>query len=82
MSQKSDMEIFVARAYKFMVIGLLGLTVMLGASCTKTYGVVTDVTPTENGLMVTKCDEYIYFNYTYILIGQGNCRTTLQGITQ
>ena len=73
---------FVARAYKFMVIGLLGLMVILEASCTKTYGVVTDVTPTESGLMVTKCDEYIYFNYAYILVGQGNCRNELQGIYQ
>jgi len=82
MSQKPDMKMFVARAYKFMVIGLLGLMVMLEASCTKTYGVVTDVTPTESGLMVTKCDEYMYFNYAYILIGQGNCRTNFQGIIQ
>jgi hypothetical protein len=82
MSQKPDKKMFVARAYKFTVIGLLGLMVMLAASCTKTYGVVTDVTPTESGLMITKCDEYIYFNLAYIFIGQGNCRTELQGIYQ
>jgi hypothetical protein len=82
MSQKPDKKMFVACVYKFMMIGLLGLVVMLAASCTKTYGVVTDVTPTESGLMITKCDEYVYFNLAYIFIGQGNCRTELQGIYQ
>ena len=82
MSQKPDKKMFVARACKFTVIGLLGFMVMLAASCTKTYGVVTDVTPTESGLMITKCDEYIYFNLAYIFIGQGNCRNELQGIYQ
>lgn len=82
MSQKSDKKMFVARTYIFMVIGLLGLMAMLTASCTKTHGVVTDVTPTESGLMITKCDENIYFNLAYIFIGQGNCRTELQGIIQ
>jgi hypothetical protein len=82
MNQKPDMEMVVVRAHKLMMVWLLGLMVMLAASCTKTYGVVTDVTPTESGLMITKCDEYIYFNYAYILVGQGNCRTEVQGITQ
>jgi hypothetical protein len=82
MSQKPDKKMFVARAYKFTVIGLLGLMVMLAASCTKTYGIVTDVTPTESGLMITKCDELMYLNYAYIFIGQGNCRTELQRIYQ
>jgi len=76
------MKMLAVHTHKFMVVCLLGLTVMLAASCTKTYGVVTDVTPTESGLMITKCDEYIYFNYAYILVGQGNCRTEVQGITQ
>lgn len=82
MSQKPDMKMLVVRAHKFMVVCLLGMMVMLAACGAKTYGVVTDVTPTESGLMITKCDELIYFNYAYILVGQGNCRTEVQGILQ
>ena len=42
--------------------------------CTKTAGVVTDVNSTSDGLIVTKCDEIVYFAVAYLFIGQGNCR--------
>lgn len=51
------------------------VAVLLLCSCTKTAGVVTDVHPIPDGLLVTKCDEIVYWDLEILIVGQGNCHT-------
>ena len=57
------------------VWGVVILSLMGG--CTKTAGVVTDVNPVPEGLLVTKCDEIVYWDLALLIMGQGNCRNEI-----
>jgi hypothetical protein len=51
--------------------------VFLSLGCTKTAGVVTDVNAVPGGLLITKCDEIVWWDYVYLAMGQGNCRNEM-----
>lgn len=55
----------------FQIGSAAALLLALCGGCTITEGVVTDITPTENGFIVTKCDATV--NYA-LIISQANCR--------
>jgi len=55
-------------------LALVGILLFVSSSCTKTAGVVTDVNFHSEGLMVTKCDEMVYWDLGILIMGQGNCR--------
>ena len=48
--------------------------IMLFLGCTKTSGVVTDINASSEGLLITKCDEIVYWDLGILIMGQGNCR--------
>lgn len=50
---------------------------LLYSGCTKTSGVVTDVNFHSEGLLITKCDEILYWDLEILIIGQGNCRNEI-----
>ncbi len=65
---------FLARS----IMGVWGVVMLsLMGACTKTAGVVTDVNPVSEGLMVTKCDEIVYWDLYILIMGQGNCRNEI-----
>jgi len=55
-------------------ISLTSALLLLIPGCTKTAGVVTDVNFTSEGLVVTKCDEIVYWDLEILIMGQGNCQ--------
>jgi len=55
-------------------LGLVSVLLLIFFACTKTSGVVTDINATSEGLMVTKCDEIVYWDLALLIMGQGNCR--------
>ena len=62
---------------KLGAISLISLciTVFLSA-CTHMDGVVKDIKLTKEGdLIVTKCDEMIFWNLYFVIGSEANCRT-------
>lgn len=55
-------------------ITLASALLLIFLGCTKTAGVVTDINASSEGLIVTKCDEIVYWDLEILLVGQGNCR--------
>jgi len=51
--------------------------IFLSLGCTKTAGVVIDVNAVPGGLLVTKCDEIVWWDLALLAMGQGNCRTEM-----
>jgi len=60
----------------FPIFSMLFLMLLFGG-CTKTSGVVTDVNFHSEGLLVTKCDEILYWDLGILIVGQGNCRNDI-----
>ena len=55
-------------------VSLAWVLLLIFFGCTKTAGVVTDINASSEGLIVTKCDEIVYWDLEILIMGQGNCR--------
>ena len=55
-------------------LSLASVLLLIFFGCTKTAGVVTDINASSEGLLITKCDEIVYWDLGLLIMGQGNCR--------
>ena len=63
-----------SQVMKMLLLSVLAGTLFL-AACSHMEGVVKEVRLNQDGnLVITKCDEKLYWNFYFVVWGESNCR--------